>query len=168
VLAEMHAYLRFPYAARIAAHVTHYLESEGVEARSPLLDARVVAFAGSRPWHDKEDAKETKVLLRRAMQGALPERLLAPRPYKTGLMTGYFLRGMQRAEAELTPLLAAGRLADLGVINPETLRRAWGYFVQSGDQAVGGQMYFTLQTELWLREHEAGGAAGGRLAPNPA
>jgi asparagine synthetase B (glutamine-hydrolysing) len=164
----MHAYLRFPYAARIAAHVTGYLESEGVEARSPLLDARVVAFAGSRPWYDKVDAQETKVLLRRAMRGALPDRLLAPRPHKTGLMTGYFVRCIQRAAGELRPLLAGGRLADLGVINPETLRRAWDYFVQSADQAVGGQIYFTLQTELWLREHEADGAAGGRLAPNPA
>jgi asparagine synthase (glutamine-hydrolysing) len=168
VLAEMHAYLRFPYAARIAAHVTDYLQSEGVEARSPLLDARVVAFAGSRPWHDKVDGRETKVLLRRAMRGALPERLLAPRPHKTGLMTGYFVRGVQRAAGELAPLLAGGRLADLGVINPDTLRRAWDYFLQSADQAVGGQIYYTLQTESWLREHDAGGLAGERLAPHPA
>jgi hypothetical protein len=130
--------------------------SEGVEYRSPLLDERVVRFAVPRPWSDRVDRRETKILLRGSMRGLLPERVLAPRPHRTGVTSAYFTRGLSGAGASLVSDVVAGaRLADLGVIDLNTFQRAWEYFLRTSDSEIGVGIYFTVQAEQWLRAHEA-------------
>jgi hypothetical protein len=42
-------------------------------------------------------------------------------------------------------------LADAGIIDAEVLRRSCSEYVRGGAGALGVSLYFTLQTELWLR-----------------
>lgn len=156
VLAECHAYLRFPFFGRILSMLQRFAHSEGVELRSPLLDSRVVAFAIGRPWSDRADGRETKVLLRRAMRGLLPDDVLAPRTHRTGVTSAYFLRQLRGPGRPLVDdLLRESRLADLGMIDLSRLRRAWDHVLARDDDEVGIRIFFTLQAELWLRGHAA-------------
>jgi asparagine synthase (glutamine-hydrolysing) len=152
VLAETHAFLRFPFFTRVVALLRGYAAEEGVTLHSPLLDDRVVRFAASRPWSERADGRETKILLRRSMQGLVPESVLAPRPFRTGITTGYFLRQLRGpARPVLESLLSDPLLGSIGMIDPVRLRRAWDHLMQHEDGETAARVYFTLQTELWLR-----------------
>ncbi len=155
VLAESHAYLRYAYFGRVLAQLHRFAREEGVESRSPLLDSRVVAFAAQRPWSERANGPETKLLLRRAMRGLLPDRVLAPRARRTGVTSAYFLRQLRGpGRAAVTEMLNDSRLADVGMIDLPRLRRAWEHVLAHDDDEMGIRIYFTLQAEFWLRSHE--------------
>lgn len=40
----------------------------------------------------------------------------------------------------------------MGIVDPKVLTRAWEYYLKSGDEDAGLRVFFTAQTELWLRE----------------
>src|SRR5690606_17634024 len=107
--------------------------------------------------------KETKLLLRSAMRGLLPDDVLAPRPYRTGITGGYSHRGMVELFPELLertlrkPLI----LEELGIVDTDALRRAYVEYPRRGDSATRVNLYYTLQTELWLRARERGRADRG-------
>ena len=42
-------------------------------------------------------------------------------------------------------------LAELGIVDPGALRAAVERFIAHADVNLGVQLYFTLQTELWVR-----------------
>ena len=155
VLEEAHAFLRFPYFARIMATLQGLALDEGVEVRSPLLDARIVDWAVRRPWSERADGGETKRALRAAMRGLLPESVLAPRPRRTGVTSAYFLRQFRAIGRPLIDdLLRDSRLASLGIIDPVRLSRAWAHVEAHPDDEIGARLLLTLQTEWWLRAHE--------------
>jgi asparagine synthase (glutamine-hydrolysing) len=152
VRAEAEVFLRFPFYPRVFAELYGFALEEGVEMRSPLLDERVVRFAMRRPWSDRADGGETKRLLRRAMRNLLPASVLAPRPHRTGTTSAYFMRGMREEGWPLAErTLAESRLAQMGMIDVATLRRAWEHVLEHEDEQLAGRVYFTLQAELWMR-----------------
>lgn len=154
VLGEAHAYLRFPFFARILGLLRDLARAEGVALRSPLLDDRVVRFAVQRPWSDRADGAETKVLLRRAMHGLLPERVLAPRPHRTGITSAYFLRHLRDEGRPLVDaILQDSLLASIGMIDLTHLRRAWAHVLEHDHDELAVRILFTLHTELWVRAH---------------
>jgi asparagine synthetase B (glutamine-hydrolysing) len=154
VLAETHAYLTFPFFGRVLGSLRGFALEEGVELRSPLLDDRVVRFAVRRPWSERSDGRETKILLRHAMRGLVPAAVLAPRSHRTGVTSAYFLRQLRGTarpfiEAALTDPL----LATLGIIDAKRLRSAWSHVMRSDDDDLGARVLFTLQAEWWTRAH---------------
>lgn len=155
VLAEGLAYLRFAFYPRVFAHLHRFGREEGVELRSPLLDERIVRFAMARPWSDRVDGLETKNLLRRAMRGLLPDKVLAPRTHRTGTTNAYFLRELRRAAWPVAETLLPNlRLAELGIVDPAIYRRAWDHLLQHDDDELAVRVFFTLQSELWLRSRD--------------
>jgi asparagine synthase (glutamine-hydrolysing) len=165
VLGETHAYLRIPYFPRIANTLHAFALEEGVELRSPLLDTRVVQFATRRPWSERADRAETKILLRRAMTGLLPASVLAPRKRRTGITSAYFLRQMRGPGRPLVEsLLQDPLLASIGMIDVPRLRRAWEHVLQHDNDEIAARIFFTLQAELWLRAH-AGPSGSATSAP---
>lgn len=154
VLSETHAYLRFPFFGRILGQLRGFALDEGVELRSPLLDDRVVRFAARRPWNERSDGRETKILLRRAMRGILPDHVLAPRPHRTGVTSAYFLRQLRGpARPILEAALQDPLLATLGIVDTRRLRHAWDHMLRHDDDDTGARLFFTLQAELWTRAH---------------
>lgn len=154
VLAETHAYLRFPFFGRIMGALRAFALEEGVVLRSPLLDDRVVRFAARRPWSERSDGTETKILLRRAMRGLVPDALLAPRPHRTGVTSAYFLRQLRGpARPLIEEALRDPLLATLGVIDATRLRSAWSHVLEVDDDDLGARVFFTVQAEWWARAH---------------
>lgn len=159
VLAESHAFLRFPYFARILSLLTDFALDEGVERRSPLLDRRVIDWAVRRPWSERTDGRETKLVLRAAMEGRLPANVLAPRPHRTGITSAYFLRQLRASGGPLVDAaLRDSRLVAVGAIDPHRLRRAWEHVIRHDDDETASRLLLTVQAEFWLRAHESGHA----------
>ncbi|MHB1223316.1 MAG: asparagine synthetase B family protein [Gemmatimonadaceae bacterium] len=126
----------------------------GIELRSPLLDARIIALAARRPREERSDRGQTKRLLRAAARGLVPDDVLAPRGSRTGTTTGYY---RQRLLAELPELarrvLPVSALADLGMVDPAGFADAIRRSVQDGVQEFDVALFYTIQAELWLRAH---------------
>lgn len=160
---EMNWYLTHPVLSHFSSQLAHFALRQGVEARSPLFDRRVVEFALARPRRERASGRETKILLRRAMRGLLPDEVLAPRPYRTGQTFGYSDRKMREAFpalfAELfqAPLI----LAELGLVDPKVLQRSLSRYLERGTgnfQRVS--LFYTLQLEWWLRARLREGGRG--------
>jgi asparagine synthase (glutamine-hydrolysing) len=163
--------LVYPFFTKSQEAAAAAARAEGVEYRMPLLDPRVLALAATRPRWERRQGARSKSLLRAAMKGMLPEDVLLPRLYKTGLTRDYLRRCVRRefprhAEA----LRRESALADFGVIDPSSLPRAVEESLRDEGGWVAGQLYFTFQTEYWLRAHsswnEPAPAANASVSPN--
>jgi hypothetical protein len=151
---ETVGYMTMPTAGWGGSYMRGALLDEGVEARSPLLDMGVVEFALRRPVADRNDGVETKVLLRKAMEGLLPAEVLAPRTYRTGLTVGFSRKRMREAYPELLKRVFEGplRLAELGIVDPTRLRSgADRYFAGGGGEYLRMHLFHAIRVELWLR-----------------
>jgi hypothetical protein len=82
----------------------------------------------------------------------LPDDVLLPRRYKTGLTKDYLLRSVREEFPRHAAALAReSALADLGIIDPSMLARAVAECASDRDGWVTGNLYFTFQAEYWLR-----------------
>jgi len=144
--------LGFPFFTKSQEAAAAAARAEGVEYRMPLLDPRVIALAATRPRWEKRKGAHNKSLLRAAMKGMLPEEVLLPRLYKTGLTQDYLLRCVQREfPTHASALRRESVLGDLGIIDPSGLPGAVNECARDRGGWVAGQLYFTFQTEYWLR-----------------
>jgi len=92
-----------------------------LEVRAPFLDTDVVEFAARLPWRLKLSPTKTKVVLRRALAGLVPEEILA-RPKKGfGIPVAAWIRGPLRPLFE--DLFSAGSLEQSGFFEPKEARR---------------------------------------------
>ena len=157
--AENRCYLTAPVWSWGGSYMTGVFLEEGVESRSPLLDRRIVEFALRRPVEERASGRETKRLLRRAVHGLLPDHVLAPRPFRTGVTLGYSRREMRAHYPALFDDLFRSelRLAAMGIVEPAVLRRAvHDSMEESGSEFDRVALFHTLKTELWLRAREYG------------
>ena len=132
-----------------------------VEPRSPYYDRRVIALAAERPRAERRSGPETKRLLRAAMQGLLPDAVLAPRATRTGVTSGYFARGVRtELPAIVERELGSIALADLGVVDADALRRAATAVARHPGSPLAVPLWFTLETEWWVRSRATPTAPG--------
>jgi asparagine synthase (glutamine-hydrolysing) len=151
--AEMEYFLTHPTGPRLAGAYAGLALEEGVEARSPLCDQRVMEFAVRRPVAERISGKETKRLLRRACADWLPAEFLAPRRYRTGNTTDYAHRALRHTYAGMIgDVLKQPLLAELGIVRADVLARRWTEFL-NGATSHEVPLCMTYQTELWLRAH---------------
>jgi asparagine synthase (glutamine-hydrolysing) len=167
---ETNWYLTYPYFPRVFGLASAMALEEGIELRSPLYDARVIELALARPRRERSSGAETKLLLRKAVEGLLPEHVLAPRAAKTGTTGAYFERSMREGYPPLCEeFLRCSELASAGMIDAEELQRsATAYSRGAASGQVGVNLFFTLQAELWLRAHRRpADSPGGRVPMEP-
>jgi len=150
---ELYVSLTAATASRVRGWVSGVALDEGVEIRSPLYDARIIELAVTRPAAERRSGRDTKLLLRSAMEGLIPAPVLAPRRQRTGVVGECFKQGMQTDYPRLlNGVIDSSVLADLGIIEPATLRRAAADCLSHAwNDDVASALFFTLQTELWLR-----------------
>jgi asparagine synthase (glutamine-hydrolysing) len=153
-------YLSHQYFPRVFGAVSTFAKDEGVEIRSPLYDKRVIEFALTRPREERSAGAETKKLLRASMRGLLPDSILAPRTARTGVTGGYFARSMREhlpaiVDAEFKNSL----LESAGVIDALEFRRAVSEYARGVQSNFSVALFFTLQSELWLRSHAGHGTS---------
>lgn len=160
---ESRWYLTAPYMPRALSWTHDFALQSGIEVRSPLLDRRVVEFAATRPITERATLEVSKRLLRESMRGLVPDSVLAPRQYKTGVPRGYFHRQMAAGFAgaakrvfgadDATPPSTI-LLAELGIVDLANFRQALEAYRVSEDHLTGVQLFLTVEAELWLRARE--------------
>ena len=92
-----------------------------LEVRAPFLDTAVVEFAARLPWRLKLSLTKTKLVLKRALAGLVPEEILA-RPKKGfGIPVAAWIRGPLRPLFE--DLFSDGSLQKSGLFDAREARR---------------------------------------------
>ena len=101
-----------------------FTRNASLDWRAPLLDVRLIEFALELPPDQRTWRGRTKIALRTALEGVLPEpiRLRADKADFSGLVDRE-LRVRQRAR--IARLFAKSRLAEAGVVDGAAVQSRW-------------------------------------------
>jgi asparagine synthase (glutamine-hydrolysing) len=123
-----------------------------LELRAPFLDTRVVEFAARLPWRLKMSLTKTKVLLKRALRGIVPDEILR-RPKKGfGIPVAAWIRGPLRPLFEES--LSEKALLDGGIFDPVAVRALLQAHLQ-GRADLRKPLWTLLMFQLWQKQHAA-------------
>ena len=129
-------------ADRIAA-------ARGAELRHPFFDRRVIELLLSFPDEERAASPPEKVLLRRAMGGALP-RAVAERTSAAEFSPFVHAALVEPHAERLAALIRSGRLADEGLVDPDAA--ADRVLSARTDAEALREVVSLLSLELWLRQ----------------
>lgn len=120
-----------------------------LESRVPFLDYRLVEFAFTLPASQKIRDGMTKVVLRNAMKGLLPERVRM-RTDKMGFVTPdeLWFRGEMRSKIE--EILTSKRLRERGHLRPERVLEEFRDYCR-GERSNSFTLWRWINLELWFR-----------------
>jgi len=123
--------------------------ANSLEARSPLLDHKVMEFAARLPARLKLRGTTSKYLLKRVARKLLPRQNLSRRKMGFGVPVGDWLRGELRPLLE--DLLLSPRTLARGYFQPNILRR---YVHEHAERCQDHthRLWALLWLELWHRE----------------
>jgi asparagine synthase (glutamine-hydrolysing) len=136
-----------------------------IDVRHPFLYRPLVELALRLPADARIRPGRTKWILREAMRGLLPDEVRG-RSSK-GSIDARVLWSFGRERTRVDALLSRPRLADLGVIDVETLRNA----VERARQGICPnpvQLMSTLSLEMWLAVQEGSFATAAASASHAA
>jgi asparagine synthase (glutamine-hydrolysing) len=136
--------------ALVGRQLTRQAAEHGIELRQPLRDHRLIEFAATLPPDQVFRAGQWKFVLRNAMAGRLPGEVLSHR--RKIVPDSIFRRGLwERERDRVRDLFVDMRAADLGLVEPATLRAAYERYFEG----PGGDSRFwqALTLESWLRRH---------------
>jgi asparagine synthase (glutamine-hydrolysing) len=120
-----------------------------IEARVPLLDHRIVEFALSLPPHSKLRHGRTKLILRQAMRGRLPEVVLNRPKLGFSIPLKHWLRGSLRPL--MTDLLSADCVRRRRYFEPQIVNR-WVSEHLQGRANHSHRLWALMVFELWHRQ----------------
>jgi asparagine synthase (glutamine-hydrolysing) len=123
-----------------------------LELRAPFLDTAVVEFALRLPWKSKMSLTRTKLLLKRALRGVVPDEILE-RPKKGfGIPVAAWIRGPLRGLFEET--LGERALRESGVFEPAAVRALLQTHLE-GRADLRKPLWTLLMFQLWNRNFGA-------------
>ncbi|CAN5329168.1 asparagine synthase (glutamine-hydrolyzing) [soil metagenome] len=141
--ADMHTYLPDDLLVKVdVASMAHSLE-----ARSPLLDQKLMAWAAQIPEHQRFAGTETKSLFKKAMEPYLPHDLLYRPKMGFGVPIDHWLRGDMRQFAYDTLLDDTARAR--GMFEPAEVKRILD--LHSAGENWASRIWAMLMLELWFR-----------------
>ena len=121
--------------------------AHGLEARSPLLDYRVLEFAAALPSSLKFRRLETKRLLKRLAARLVPSSAVYRRKQGFSMPLATWLRGPLRKPLEV--LLGHARFAARGYFDPSVVRNCLDRHMAGEDHST--RLWALLCLELWFR-----------------
>ena len=122
----------------------------GIDARHPFFDLRLVEIGLRIPMHAKVRGGLTKVVVRDALRGILPDEIAI-----RGGHTQYdFLvtTGLKAVWPRISSLLASSLAEEMGYINAARLRQELDLIRQGGSTPNANAALAALALELWLRQ----------------
>lgn len=123
--------------------------ANSLEARSPLLDHKVMEFAARLPSHYKVRRTTMKYLLKKVARRLLPSAILDRRKMGFAVPLSQWMRGDLRPL--LDDVLLSPRALDRGYFRPDALRRIVREHTE-GSQDHADRLWALLWLELWHRE----------------
>src|SRR5207237_7885021 len=121
-----------------------------LELRAPYLDTAVVEFAMRLPWRTKVSLTRTKVLLKKALRGVVPDEILR-RPKKGfGIPVAAWIRGPLRPLFE--EMLSESALSDAGVFDAQAVRALLRTHLE-GRADLRKPLWTLLMFQLWRKHH---------------
>ncbi|HKQ09032.1 MAG TPA: asparagine synthase (glutamine-hydrolyzing) [Blastocatellia bacterium] len=130
-----------------------------VEARVPFLDHELVEFAMSLPRHLKLRNGETKYILKRALKGVIPDRVLQRRKQGFGAPINQWMLDRMGSFVEHTLLNSS--LRERGLFDYDFIARLLAEH-RSGRVNYSFFLWSLLNLSLWYEQWIDGGAARGR------
>ena len=124
-----------------------------LEARTPLLDHRVVQFAWSLPHEFKVKERSGKRILRDVLARYVPRELFERPKVGFGVPIGDWLRGPLRDWAD--DLINEARLQREGVFCAPPIRQKWSEH-QSGRTDWSYHLWDVLMFQMWLATYRDG------------
>jgi asparagine synthase (glutamine-hydrolysing) len=129
--------------------------SQGIEARHPFMDRRVVELCLALPWDLKVRGGWSKFIVRRACAGLLPDEVswrrgrwvrLGPRFLAAAVATSgaFIAREAEEGFAQLAPYVDRGKL-----------RRLWTAFRRGDDPSVAETVWQAAALNCWVRNFTA-------------
>ncbi len=138
-------YLRVYLGEGVLTKVDRATMRASLEGRAPLLDRRLAEFCLGLPQKLRVRGTTTKWLMRRALDGAVPDSIVSRKKKGFGAPVGTWLRGPLRAVAEDT--LAPPRVAAGGWLDPTAVSRMLAAHVAGADHRKA--LYAILVFEHW-------------------
>ncbi len=126
--------------------------AHALEARSPFLDTEIVEFGAALPDQQRMSLGRGKMLLRRAMRGLLPDRILRQGKRGFGPPLGAWFRG--ELDNFLSDRLLQRSSPIYDYLIPETVARLIAAH-RSGAADLSPQIWSLLTLESWLRQERA-------------
>ncbi|HIE64818.1 MAG: asparagine synthase (glutamine-hydrolyzing) [Nitrospira sp.] len=145
----------------ILAKVDRASMGVGLEARVPMLDHRLVAFAWTLPMSLKIHRGEGKQPLRKILGKYIPRKLFEHPKMGFGVPIDVWLRGPMREWAE--SLLDEKRLREEGILNPESIRTKWLEH-RSEKRNHHYFLWNVLMFQAWLEKRNETGFSGKRVS----
>ncbi|WP_191057628.1 asparagine synthase (glutamine-hydrolyzing) [Geminicoccus harenae] len=136
----------------------------GLEARCPLLDHRILAFAWRLPIGSKIRGGKGKWPLRQVLGRYLPRHLFERPKQGFSVPVGSWLRGPLRSWAD--DILKSDRISRRDHLNPKVIARLWSEH-QAGRRDHTRQLWALLMFETWRDRLDASGQPGLAGAGNP-
>ncbi len=135
----------------ILAKVDRASMAVGLEARVPLLDHRIVAFAWGLPADMKIRGSETKWILRQVLYRYVPKSLIERPKMGFGIPIGKWLKGPLRQWAE--EFISEKRLKSSGFFDVKQVQQMWREHLQ-GQGNYQHQLWSILMFEAWKEAYE--------------
>jgi asparagine synthase (glutamine-hydrolysing) len=121
-----------------------------LELRAPYLDTAVVELAARLPWRLKMSLTRTKLVLKRALRGVVPEEILA-RPKKGfGIPVAAWIRGPLRPLFE--EALGGRALRESGLFDAKAVRGLLQSHLD-GRADLRKPLWTLLMFQLWQKHH---------------
>jgi asparagine synthase (glutamine-hydrolysing) len=130
--------------------------AHSIEARVPLLDHRLVEFAATIPPEMNLRGETTKYVLKRAMRGILPERIIHRPKQGFAVPLGFWFRG--KLGPHVRDLLLGDSAVRRGFFNSRYIENL--VIQHERGRNLDLQLWTLISFELWARAFMDLGAAG--------
>ena len=147
---QLYADLALYLADDILVKVDRMSMATSLETRAPFLDADVMELAFSMPGNLKIRNGERKWILKRAMQGVLPERILTRKKEGFSIPMKNWLR--RELQPLMRSLLAPDRVATRGLFEPAEVTRLIEEHV-AGRENHAHTLFPLMVFERWCDAH---------------